>query len=149
MNSKKYRSKINEFSENNKNLSLILFCDGTPIVKSRNLSLWVMVSSIVELPQKVRESKQNMIIHSIIVGNSIDFNLWFNKCNDSFHNGLGKTLLLHGFCTRFFCSIFDLPARAKALNMMNHNGYHSCINCNILGVYKCKKVIFPYTQNLS
>jgi hypothetical protein len=131
-----------------KNLSLCLFCDGTPLVKSRNLSLWIMLCSILELPQNVRESKQNIIVHSIIIGNSIDFNRWFYKCNDSFSNLLGEKTLLNGYRTRLFCSIFDLPTRAKALNMVNHNGYNACINCNITGTYEANKFIFPYTENL-
>ena len=107
-----------------------------------------MVSSIVELPQKVRESKQNLIIHSIIIGNSINFNQWFEKCNQSYNNSLGTYSLLNGYRTRLFCGLFDLPARAKALNMLNHNGYSSCINCNIIGVYISGKIVFPYVENL-
>jgi hypothetical protein len=108
-----------------------------------------MVSAILELPQKVRESKQNLVIHSIIIGNSINFNLWFNKCNKSFKNSLGKHFLLHGYRTRLFSGLFDLPARAKALNMLNHAGYNSCINCNIKGIYVSKIVVFPYTEKLT
>ena len=108
-----------------------------------------MLSSIIELPQRIRESKENIIIHSIIIGNSIDFNKWFDKCNSSFKNCLGKNELLYGYHTRLFCSVFDLPARAKALNMLNQNGYNSCINCNIYGIYKANKVVFPFTQNIS
>ena len=109
-----------------------------------------MVSAILELPQKVRESKENLIIHSIIVGNSINFNVWFNKCNRSFDNSIGQHLL-HGYRTRLFCGVFDLPARAKALNMLNHAGYNSCINCTINGEYdkEYKKVVFPFADKLT
>jgi hypothetical protein len=108
-----------------------------------------MLSSIIELPQKVREAKQNVIIHSIIIGNVIDFNKWFLKCEQAYDNRMGDHELLLGYRTRLFCSLFDLPARAKALNMVNHNGYNACINCDIKGIYKANKVVFPYTQNLN
>ena len=99
--------------------------------------------------KKLEKSKQNIIIRSIIIGNSIDFNKWFDYCNKSFKSCLGQTELLNGYHTSLFCSLFDLPARAKALNMLNHNGYNCCINCNICGNFKANKVIFPYNQNLS
>ena len=107
-----------------------------------------MLSSIIELPQKAREAKQNIVIHSIIIGNTIDFNKWFLKCEQAYDNRIGEEDIYLGYRTRLFCSLFDLPARAKALNIVNHNGYNACINCNIKGIYKENKVIFPFTQNL-
>ena len=147
INSKKYKTYSN--NDTTQYLSLCLFCDGTPLIKSKNVSMWIMLSSIMELPQRVRESKQNILIHSIIIGNTIDFNKWFLKCEEAYANRLGENFLLNGYRTRLFCTLFDLPARAKALNMVNHNGYNACINCDITGVYKSRKVIFPFRRNLS
>jgi hypothetical protein len=56
-----------------------------------------MLSSIIELPQKVREAKQNVIIHSIIIGNVIDFNKWFLKCEQAFDNRMGDHDLFLGY----------------------------------------------------
>jgi hypothetical protein len=33
--------------------------------------------------------------------------------------------------------------------MVNHNGYNACINYDIIGVYKSRKVILPFKRNLS
>ena len=78
INSKKYKTYSN--NDPTQYLSLCFFCDGTPLIKSKNVSMWIMLSSIMELPQRVRESKQNILIHSIIIGNTMDFNKWFLKC---------------------------------------------------------------------
>ena len=50
------------------------------------------------------------------------------------------------FTPSLFVSIFDLPARAKALNMITHTGYNACINCDIVGAYAHKKVYYPFQK---
>jgi hypothetical protein len=75
LNGSKYQTVLH----NNNQISLCLFADSTPLVKSKNLSLWIMMSSILELPHKVREAKNNIVIHSLWIGNQIDFNYWLKK----------------------------------------------------------------------
>jgi hypothetical protein len=52
------------------------------------------------------------------------------------------------FSNRLFVSIFDLPARAKAINIISHTGYFACINCDIEGIYDFNKVCYPFKKNL-
>ncbi len=59
-----------------------------------------------------------------------------------------KTLVSNMSPSLFVC-IFDLPARAKALNMINHAGYNACINCNAEGDYDFNKVFYPFIRNLT
>ena len=73
------------------------------------------------------------------IGNNLDFNKWFddmiNTTTDNFNNKL-------------FVAIFDLPARAKAVNMISHTGYFACINCEIEGIYDFNKVWYPFKKKL-
>jgi hypothetical protein len=45
-----------------------LFTDAAPLYASSKTSLSVMFSSIIELPQRVREAQENILVHSLIVG---------------------------------------------------------------------------------
>jgi hypothetical protein len=143
MNGKKYKDQYNY----KKTISLCLFCDGTPLVRSKNLSLWVMFASIMELPQKVRESKNNTIVASFLVG-EMDINLWFNRVFVKRTKILKSQNTIDGYSVRLFCAIFDLPARAKALCMVGHTGYDACINCLTHGVY-ANKVVYPFSSMIT
>jgi hypothetical protein len=67
-------------------LNLCLFTDSTPILGSKNLQMWVVTSSIIDLPHKVRDSMKNLVVHSIIIGNSFDFSRWFELYFGHFGN---------------------------------------------------------------
>jgi hypothetical protein len=107
-----------------------------------------MFSSIIELPQKVREAKENILVHSLIIGNSIDFNKWYSSITKMFPDLFNHKNVVKSFNPFLFTSIFDLPARAKAMNMINHAGYYACINCEVKGEYGLKKVYYPYLNTL-
>lgn len=61
-------------------------------------------------------------------------------------NLFNKNTSIMEFVPRLFVSIFDLPARAKALNMISHTGYYACINCETEGEYKFNKVFYPFVK---
>lgn len=42
------------------------------------------------------------------------------------------------------CCVSDLPARAALCEMKNHNGYYSCIYCNLRGVVANRSHYWPY-----
>ena len=65
--------KYKNLTVNGTPISLCLFADAAPIYKSSKTSLSVMFSSIIELPQRVREAKENIIVHSLIVGKQENF----------------------------------------------------------------------------
>ena len=58
--------------------------------------------------------------------------------NDFFSLKLFRSSVL-GFClsynVRIQQAIFDLPARAHFLNIVQYNGYHGCGDCCIEGMY--------------
>ena len=73
-------------------LNLVLFADGVNYNKSSNKTIWAILSSIVELPQVLRDSHENIIAHSLWSGSNPDFNLfleYYNKpTTDLLTNGL-------------------------------------------------------------
>jgi hypothetical protein len=129
-------------------ISLCLFADAAPLYASSKTSLSVMFSSIIELPQKVREAKENILVHSIIVGNRIDFNKWYTSVTTLLPDLFNQSVIVKNFKPKLFTAIFDLPARAKALNMINHAGYNACINCEVKGEYGFNKIYYPFVKNL-
>jgi hypothetical protein len=108
--------------------------------------MWVMLRSIVNLPHKVRESK-DILIHSLYIGQSLDFNIWLDRVNSKYGNLFDGSMNICGYTSKLFCSIFDLPARAKALNMTTFNGYFACTYCLVKGDY-ISKVIYKFTPHL-
>ena len=64
-------------------------------------------------------------------------------------NLFNRTTSVSNMSPSLFVCIFDLPARAKALNMINHAGYNACINCNAEGDYDLNKVYYSFIRNLS
>jgi hypothetical protein len=96
-----------------------------------------MLSMIIDLPQKVREAQQNIILHSTLLGNSVDFNKRFTLVTSGFANTLTQPLIsCHN--SRLFCGIFDTSARSKALNLIGHMGYYGCHACEIRGEHENK-----------
>jgi hypothetical protein len=110
---------------------LCLFADAAPLYASSKTSLSVMFSLIIELPQKVREAKENILVHSLIVGNRIDFNKWYKSVTTLLPDLLNQRVIVKNFKPKLFTAIFALPAIAEALNMINHAGCNACINCEV------------------
>lgn len=52
-----------------------------------------------------------------------------DKVNTKFGNLFDGSMNILGYIPKLFYSIFDLPARAKALYMTTLNGYYACTNC--------------------
>ncbi|CAF1044996.1 unnamed protein product [Brachionus calyciflorus] len=125
-------------------ISLILFADGVQYNKSGANSIWVLLSSIAELPPLLRNSFENIVFHSLWTGAAPDFNLWLNieKEIDSLINQgfewKGRTIKL-----RILAFIADSPARAKACNTVQFNGYHGCIKCLHPAEYCNRVIIYP------
>ena len=66
---KQYKKLLIQYHDENL-LSLILHIDGTSLVKSTKLKLWLCSASIVELPSNIRVRRQNMILLSMYIGYS-------------------------------------------------------------------------------
>ena len=66
---KQYKKLLIQYHDKNF-LSLILHIDGTSLVKSTKLKLWLCSDSIVELPPNIRVRRKNIILLSMYIGYS-------------------------------------------------------------------------------
>ena len=118
------------------NISFSLNTDGVNLVNSRAISVWPVYLWINELPYGIRKQKQNMIVAGV----------WFSSHKplmDMFLAPIGRALkqleeigvdvLVEGSvvtCRCFLiCATADIPAKARMLNMKQHNGDHACGKC--------------------
>ena len=83
--------------------------------------------------------------HSFYLGNN-DFNKWYDDIITASPYLYNKSQSIMGLIPLLFVSIFDFPARAKAMNKICHTAYSACINCNIEGDYKFNKVFYPFKK---
>jgi hypothetical protein len=83
-----------------------------------------------------------------ITGNNIDFNKWYDDVTIMAPNLFNHTNFIMNTQPYLFVCIFDLPQRAKSMNMINHAGYFACINCETKGEYEFNKVYYPFIKKL-
>ena len=113
---------------------------------------------IVELPQIVRNSFKNMLIHFLYFSSKPNFEPYFNKHNQELEKLLASGLTIENrhYDVRIFAVTADSPARSKFSNAMQYNGRFGCINCVILTtkigangprVYKNSLIVPIRTQN--
>ena len=127
-----------------------MFADGVNYNKSSSKTIWALLSSIVELPQFLRESHGNIIAHSLWSGSNPDFNVFlecYNKqTSDLLKNGLpfrGKTIR---FKIHFFCG--DAPATAKMVKSIQFNGKFGCLKCLHPTSRLNRTTIYPYIKDI-
>ena len=131
---KKDISNSSQYDLKEENLvSLTLFFDGANYTKSNNDPLHAFFSSICELPPILRNSKKNIITHSIWTGSTPDFNIFLSRFNNQLDNILNSGVFIEVLnqTIRVKCHVFiaDAPERALVLNMNQFNGEYSCILC--------------------
>ena len=169
-----YQKYLNQ-TDSDISLSLSLNSDGAPLINSKNSSLWPVLAKIVELPDSIGESFENLIFIGLWLHTEKPaYEIFMSKCVEAITEAVNcpylKTkgyLIRHFFIFkksfRFFstgnlkidiiCQSFiaDLPARASYLNVMQFNGYYGCMNCFHPGEYDLnnRKMIYkPLTQSV-
>ncbi|CAF0947297.1 unnamed protein product [Brachionus calyciflorus] len=117
-------------------INLVLFADGVSYNKSGINSMWVILSQIVELPPILRSSFENILFHSSWTGSQPDFNFWLEKYNKQIDDVLINGFRWNGinFKLNILAFIADSPARSKACNSVQFNGYYGCLKCLHPGV---------------
>ena len=129
------------FKQNTVNLAVST--DGIQLVKSgiTKYEAWPLFCNIIELPPKLRDSKNNLIIAG----------LWFGKKKPSsdilFEDLINEIELIKQtgglevtienckiiFQINLHCIGGDVPAQALMLDLKYHSGYYSCPFCLIRG----------------
>ena len=117
-------------------LGMILFTDGVPLWKSSSQSLWPIYLAVANLPPNIRMRKDNLLLSAV----------WVGKGKPKMEQLLRPTLAMLKQLERdgvmvntpfgvkmiravLLCAVFDLVAKAPALNMKQFNGYNGCPTC--------------------
>ncbi|CAF3299674.1 unnamed protein product [Rotaria socialis] len=168
-------------NQNHHNITIILHSDGAPVIDVTNKSVWSVQATIAEIPPQpkrsrfgcppLRDSKSAVML----------FGAWLAATKPPRDCLLApiviqlETLMKSGinlkqndgstwsYNLRIQQAIFDLPARAHSLNVVQYNGYDGCADCCIkdeylfryqycfitfvfLGVAIGRQVYFPFSK---
>jgi len=131
-------------------LNLVLFADGVNYTKSSSKTIWALLSCIVELPQRIRESHENIISHSMWSGSNPDFNVFLELYNTQTTDLLTNGLIYKDKLIRFKIHIFvgDAPARCKICKSVQFNGKYGCFNCLHPTSRVGQTTIYEYIKNV-
>ena len=131
-------------------LGLIMFTDGVPLWRSSRQSLWPIYLAVVNFPPHMRMRKENLLLSAI----------WVGEGKPNMKQLLQPTLAIlkelevdgvvvntaSGAKTiraRLLCGLFDLVAKAPALNMKQFNSYNGCSTCLHPGVHHGRTMLYP------
>lgn len=117
--------------------------DGVVLFKSSKIDIWPIHIAINEIPANLRFRTENMVLAGVWQGNSKEmptfqylktFAAHVNRLTDGF------LMYVEQQCIRWIflmlLGTFDLPAKAKAVNMTQYNGSYGCSTCEIEGTRK-------------
>ena len=122
--------------------SVVVSCDGAPLIKSRKFSIWPLMSFLVELPPVERYKFENILLTGLWFGQlKPNIKLFLaNFTNElsslgkacEFEDGNGK--LIPSIC-RIQSVVPDLPAKSLLFNIKQYNGKFGCSTCTHPGRY--------------
>ncbi|CAF4110272.1 unnamed protein product [Rotaria magnacalcarata] len=128
INGKIYRQMRS--NKNQCNITIILHADGAPVVKVNNKSLWPIRATIAEISMPLRDWKSAVML----------FGAWLASTKPP------RSRVSYN--VRVQQAIFDLPARAHFLNVVQYNGYDDCGDCCIKGTQaKCQERATQYSRS--
>lgn len=137
---------------NPNNCSFFWYTDDVNVFESSKYGLTPVYFVVNELPYKERVKKENMLIGGYWFGEQKPLmQMFFNamvpdllKLNDGINIKVPEENE-----PRFVQAIViggnaDLPAKAKSLNMKQHNGFHGCPVCEQVGHHEDGVHLYPY-----
>ncbi len=127
---KKFKSSINEY-QNQNIYSFTINSDGISLCEKSKLSIWPIILVINELPKEERFFCDNVVLAGLYVGyTKPDMNQFFQHIYKEIKQ-LEYGIKINEQIYKFFpiIGIFDKPARAMILNILNSTGYNSCLKC--------------------
>ena len=112
-------------------------------------TLWPVLMFTTSLPPEVRMNVENMLVGALWLGPckpsmEVLFPPVLSKIDLLFNNGLefntqhGKKVLK----AKIVAAVFDFPAKAMALNVVQFNGYYGCPYCKDRGIHKCNRHLY-------
>ena len=131
-------------------LGLILFTDGVPLWKSSSRSLWPIYLVVSNLPPNMRMRKDNLLLSAVWVGEGKPNMKKFLQPTIAMLKELEQdgvvvntTSGVKTIRASLLCAVFDLVAKAPALNMKQFNGYYGCSACLHPGMYSGRCMTYP------
>lgn len=128
---------------------LIMCADGVQLFKSSKNSFWPVLLMVTSLPPDIRMNAENLILAGVWQGSvkpQMDIILppVIQKMKDIQKRGIPVQTPAGPRTVRacLIASVFDLPAKAMATNMVQHNGYSSCTYCLDEGEHISRRHIF-------
>ncbi|CAF3926712.1 unnamed protein product, partial [Rotaria magnacalcarata] len=141
-------------NENQCNITIILHSDGAPAVSVNNKSLWPVQAIIAEIPIPVRDMKSAVMLFGVwLAAKKLPRNPLLIPIITQLEVLMRSPIVLKqkdgsrlSYNVRIQQAIFDLPARAHFLNIVQYNGYYGCGDCCIEGVAIGRQVYFPFSK---
>ncbi|CAM2727607.1 unnamed protein product [Rotaria socialis] len=141
-------------NENQRNITIILHSDGAPAVGVNNKSLWPVQAIIAEIPIPVRDMKSAVMLFGVwLAAKKPPRNPLLIPIITQLEVLMRSPIVLKqkdgsrlSYNVRIQQAIFDLPARAHFLNIVQYNGYYGCGDCCIEGVAIGRQVYFPFSK---
>ena len=124
-----------DHSSKTRTLSLLTSTDGVPLYKSSNVSLWSVSFVILNLPPAIRMNSENIVLAGFWIGSKPPMQLLFQpiiKVLKYFSLNSFQVSTSSGMFDVFInlvMAVFDLPAKAVALNAKQYNGRNGCSVC--------------------
>ena len=102
-------------NDNETTISLLLFTDGIPLCKSKNIAFWPILATVAELPPGPRRQLGNMILLALHKGAKP---IWKDYLGPVIRNiqNVHNTLFIvnnRSFRVRLLCVIMDAQAKAS------------------------------------
>ena len=154
-------SRPGQFLSFGEHISFQWNTDGVPLFHSSAFSMWPFYLKINELPIRIRDCLSNKLLAGVWFGTQKpSINTFLKPFCDTmkslYEDGLvvqSPDLLSPFICRAIVLSgTCDMPAKATALNMINHNGFYACPYCEQPGqtesVGRGNVHVYPYlTRN--
>lgn len=144
------------FFSNPQDFALGLSTDGFQLFKRGNYDAWPLILVNYNLPPEVRSLMDNILILGVIPGphqpKDIDSYLhgFIEEMVELARDGYrtwdsveGTGVTFHAYCILYFG---DMPAIAKLMNMLGHNGRCPCRACLVKGILGPKNHYYPVLQ---
>ncbi|CAF1205984.1 unnamed protein product [Didymodactylos carnosus] len=127
-----YQELLKKFSSQNL-LSFILHLDDIGLCKSTKLKMWLLSTSIIELPPRLRYRRHNMLVVSIWIGHKgPNIRMWLGNSFRMLLNLKKQQVYVNpstSFNIKYYGVIGDCPALKLTLNFIGHIGYYYCFFC--------------------
>ncbi|CAF3822140.1 unnamed protein product, partial [Rotaria magnacalcarata] len=141
-------------NESQRNITIILHSDGAPAVSVNNKSLWPVQAIIAEIPIPVRDIKSAVMLFGVwLAAKKPPRNPLLIPIITQLEVLMRSPIVLKqkdgsrlSYNVRIQQAIFDLPARAHFLNIVQYNGHYGCGDCCIEGVAIGRQVYFPFSK---